>query len=54
LRKQGKPTYTIAKAYRVISLLSYLGKVVERAVATWIASFYETHEIFYRRQFGCR
>lgn len=54
LRKQGKPTYTIAKAYRVISLLSCLGKVVERAVATWIASFCETREIFHRGQFGCR
>jgi hypothetical protein len=32
LRKQGKPTYTIAKAYRVISLLSCLGKVVEKLV----------------------
>jgi retron-type reverse transcriptase len=54
LRKQGKPTYTIAKAYRVISLLSCLGKVVERALATWIASFCETREIFHRGQFGCR
>jgi hypothetical protein len=54
LRKQGKPTYTIAKAYRVISLLSCLGKVVERALATWIAPFCETREIFHRGQFGCR
>lgn len=54
LRKQGKPTYTVAKAYRVISLLSCLGKVVERAVATWIASFCETREIFHRGQFVCR
>lgn len=38
LRKQGKPTYSVAKAYRVISLLNCLGKVVERAIATWIAS----------------
>lgn len=54
LRKQGKPTYSVAKAYRVISLLSCLGKVVERAVATWIASYCETNEIFHRGQFGCR
>jgi hypothetical protein len=54
LRKQGKPTYTVAKAYRVISLLSCFGKVVERAVATWIASYCETNEIFHRGQFGCR
>lgn len=54
LRKQGKPTYTAAKAYRVISLLNCLGKVVERAVATWIASHCEANEIFHRGQFGCR
>jgi hypothetical protein len=54
LRKQGKPTYSVAKAYRVISLLSCLGKVVERAVATWIASYCESKDIFHRGQFGCR
>lgn len=54
LRKQGKPTYSVAKAYRVISLLNCLGKVVERAVATWIASYCETNDIFHRGQFGCR
>jgi hypothetical protein len=54
LRKQGKPTYSVAKAYRVISLLSCLGKVVERAVATWIASYCESNDIFHRGQFGCR
>jgi hypothetical protein len=54
LRKQGKPTYTAAKAYRVISLLSCLGKVVEKAIATWIASFCEREEVFHRGQFGCR
>ena len=54
LRKQGKPTYTIAKAYRVISLLSCLGKVVEKVVATWISSFCENNDVFHRGQFGCR
>jgi len=54
LRKQGKPTYTVAKAYRVISLLSCFGKVVEKAVATWIASFCETNNVFHQGQFGCR
>jgi hypothetical protein len=54
LRKQGKPTYTFAKAYRVISLLSCFGKVVERAVASSIASFCEKNETFHRGQFGCR
>lgn len=54
LRKQGKPTYAVAKACRVISLLSCLGKVVEKAAATWMASFCEKNEAFHRRQFGCR
>ncbi|KAI7712086.1 hypothetical protein KC353_g8529 [Hortaea werneckii] len=54
LRKQNKPTYSVAKAYRVISLLNCLGKVVERAVAIWIASYCETNEVFHRGQFGCR
>ena len=54
LRKHDKPTYTVAKAYRVISLLSCLGKVVERAVATWITSYCENNEVFHRGQFGCR
>jgi hypothetical protein len=48
LRKQGKPSYAIAKAYRVISLLSCLGKVVEKVAATWIASYCETNRVFYR------
>jgi hypothetical protein len=54
LRKQGKLTYTVAKAYRVISLLSCFGKVVEKVVATWIASFCEKNDVFHRGQFGCR
>jgi hypothetical protein len=54
LHKQAKATYTIAKAYRAISLLSCFGKVVEKVVETWIASFCETNDVFHRGQFGCR
>jgi retron-type reverse transcriptase len=54
LCKQSKPTYTMAKAYRVISLLSCLGKVVGKTIATWIASFYQRQDVFHRGQFGCR
>jgi hypothetical protein len=54
LRKQGKPTYTITKAYRIISLLSCFGKVVEKVVATWIVSFCEKNDVFYRGQFSYR
>lgn len=32
MRKHGKRTYTIAKTYQVCSLLSCLGKVVEKAI----------------------
>lgn len=53
LQKYDKPTYTTVKAYRVISLLSCLGKVVERAVSTWIASYCKSNEIFHRGQFSC-
>jgi hypothetical protein len=48
------PTYAIAKAYRVISLLNCLGKVVEKLAATWIAFYYETNGLFHKGQFGCR
>jgi len=50
----GKPTYAAAKAYRVISLLSCLGKIVEKVTATWIASYCETNGAFHKGQFGCR
>lgn len=54
LRKQGQPTYTVARAYRVISLLNCLGKVAEKVAATWIASYCEKNETFHQGQFGCR
>jgi CHAD domain-containing protein len=46
--RQGKPTYTTAKAYRVISLLSCWEKVVEKAIATCIASFCNIKDVFHR------
>jgi hypothetical protein len=36
--KQGKSSYTLAKSYRPISLLSCLGKIMEKIVASRIAS----------------
>jgi len=53
LRKQGKPTYATTKAYQVISLLSYLGKVVEKVITTLITNFYKREDTFYRGQFSC-
>ena len=54
LRKAGKPNYTVSKAYRVISLLECLGKIVERVVARKIASFCESRHTFHEGQFGSR
>ena len=48
LRKAGKPSYTVSKAYRVISLLECLRKVIERVVAKKVASFYENLHIFHK------
>ncbi|ODM15132.1 hypothetical protein SI65_09371 [Aspergillus cristatus] len=42
LRKPNKPDYTAVKAYRVISLLNCLGKVVEKVAADAIAHHCET------------
>jgi hypothetical protein len=36
--KQGKSNYTLAKSYRLISLLSCLGKIIEKIVESRIAS----------------
>jgi hypothetical protein len=41
LRKPGKPDYAQVKAWRVISLLSCLGKVIEKLVAGLIADWCE-------------
>jgi hypothetical protein len=41
LRKPGKPIYIVAKAYRVISLLKCLSKVVEKLAAELITDFAE-------------
>ena len=47
LKKPNKPDYSIAKAYRVISLLNCLGKVVEKAAATAISTFCEQNELLH-------
>jgi hypothetical protein len=54
LRKPGKPIYTVAKAYRVISLLKCLGKVIEKLVAELITDFAEAQGLFHEGQFGGR
>lgn len=54
LPKPNKPDYSIPKAYRVISLLECLGKVVEKVVAERISNYCEQKDIFHKGQFGCR
>ena len=54
LRKPNKARYTIAKHYRVISLLKCLGKVVEKLVAEFVTEFAESRGLFHEGQFGGR
>jgi hypothetical protein len=52
--KPNKPDYGIAKAYRVITLLNCLGKVVEKVAANAIAEQCERRQLLHDGQFGCR
>jgi len=52
--KPNKPDYRVAKAYRVITLLKCLGKVVEKVAANAIAEECERRRLLHDGQFGCR
>jgi len=52
--KPNKPDYGIAKAYRVITLLNCLGKLVEKVAANAIAEKCERERLLHDGQFGCR
>ncbi|ODM14621.1 hypothetical protein SI65_09966 [Aspergillus cristatus] len=54
LRKPNKTNYSLVKAYRVISLLNCLGKVVEKIVATQIAELCEQKQTLHNGQMGAR
>ena len=54
LKKPGKEDYTIAKAWRPISLLATLGKVLESVVAERISHMVETHGLLPTNHFGAR
>jgi ribonuclease HI len=54
LRKLGKPDYTVAKAYRPISLLSTLGKALEALVAERISYMVEKESLLPPNHFGAR
>ncbi|KAH7548823.1 hypothetical protein BM1_10848 [Bipolaris maydis] len=49
-----KPDYSIPKAYRVISLLNCLGKVLERLVARRLGALAETTDLLHPSQLGGR
>jgi len=52
--KPNKPDYAVAKAYRVITVLNCLGKVVEKVGANSIAEECERKRLLHDGQFGCR
>ncbi|PWI64281.1 hypothetical protein PCL_11313 [Purpureocillium lilacinum] len=54
LRKPDKDDYTVARAWRPISLLSTLGKVLEAVVAERISYAVETHGLLPANHFGAR
>ena len=54
LKKPGKEDYTVAKAWRPISLLATLGKVLESVVAERISHAVETYGLLPTNHFGAR
>jgi ribonuclease HI/exonuclease III len=54
LKKAGKEDYTIAKAWRPISLLATLGKILESVVAERISHAVETYGLLPTNHFGAR
>jgi hypothetical protein len=52
--KPGKKYYQLAKNYRVISLLSCLGKLIEKVTATLITNDAERRSVLHEGQFGGR
>ena len=52
--KPGKDDYSAAKAYRVISLLNCLGKMVEKIVAMLVSAQCELTGGFHAGQYGCQ
>jgi len=54
LKKAGKPDYSIPKAYRIIALLNYLGKVVERVIIKRLGALAEITNMIHPTQIGGR
>ena len=54
LRKPGKPDYSVPGAYRPISLLNTLGKLLEAVMAKRLSHLAEKHDLLPDTQFGGR
>lgn len=54
LRKPGKPDYTLAKAWRPISLLSTLSKILEAVLAERLSFLAEKHGLLPQNHYGAR
>lgn len=54
LKKPEKDDYTIAKAWRPISLLATLGKILESVLAERLSHAVETHGLLPTNHFGAR
>lgn len=54
LRKTGKADYTSPGAYRPISLMNTLGKILEGVIARRLSYYVETHQLLPDTQFGGR
>jgi hypothetical protein len=52
--KPNKPDYSNPKAYHPIALLNYLGKVLEKLMATRLSSMSESQNLLYPDQIGGR
>jgi hypothetical protein len=54
LPKPGKTDYSVPKAYRIISLLNCLGKVLEKIFANRLSYLANTTELLHNSQMGGR
>ncbi|VDC04045.1 unnamed protein product [Peniophora sp. CBMAI 1063] len=54
LRKPGKPSYTVAKAYRPIALLCTMAKVLTAIIAEQVTYLAHHHSLLPKTQFGGR
>ena len=52
LRKPGKPSYEVPKAYRPIALISTMAKVLTLIVAENLSQLVERHRLLPRTHFG--